>query len=232
MTLHLSSWAVGFFEAEGNFGATKRVRDNGYVNRVLILRASQKEYEPLERMVDAWTGTIRVDARGYFFWQLNGWNAYYLCERVIPYLSERRKSQADEYISVCHYREKTGPYKGKAKDPFEQLDTEMDRLSWAIGFFEGEGNFSTHAMRNGKRALTLRIEQKDPEPLKEVQTLWGGSIRTRTIKQTGKEYAQWNLQGGPALKVANTMRPYLSERRQMQLDAQLAKTPYGNPFSR
>jgi hypothetical protein len=101
-------------------------------------------------------------------------------------------------------------------------------LAWAAGFIEGEGTFAV--FRGGYFKMTAG--QVNPEPLRWIQEIFGGSLRIDTPRHQALRQAErpgrqplwrWVLCGKKAEVMANTMRPWLSTRRLEQLDAALAR---------
>lgn len=105
------------------------------------------------------------------------------------------------------------------------------RLAWAAGFIDGDG-FITIQRRNQKvkdtvyTSLYLRVGacQAQQAPLKELQSLFGGSIR---VKNSGpnregynrKEQWVWTLSCNQALEALLQLLPFLIHKKEV---AQLA----------
>lgn len=86
--------------------------------------------------------------------------------------------------------------------------TEKDVIFFA-GFYEGEGS----ACRHGKKSIVVQVPQRDPEVLFRARSLWGGSIR-----QDYREISVWVMSGDRARKFLIEIFPYLSSRRQKQIE--------------
>lgn len=93
------AWAAGFIEGEGSFG---RVGNRHHY--VFLVCASQADREPLDRLVALFSGAISVRGpnppgkRDIFRWQVTGRQAQVVYAAIRPYLSERRKTQADGWL--------------------------------------------------------------------------------------------------------------------------------------
>lgn len=89
------------------------------------------------------------------------------------------------------------------------IATEAD-LEWAAGFLEGEGSFVK--TKSGGRVSSAN-QRYTPEPLQRLQGLFGGSLRWRD----GERRWNWYACGWRAVGLMLSIYPYLSKRRQRQI---------------
>ena len=106
-----------------------------------------------------------------------------------------------------------GPlYKGLEKQKTNPTDLE---IGWAAGFLEGEGTFASR--RRGQRThLRIRANQVNPEPLRRLQHLFGGSV-SWYAKGGVNGIWMWEVSHRKARTLAHLIRPLLSSRRLSQL---------------
>jgi len=104
------AWAVGFWEGEGCVGLP-----GGYLG----ISAPQKEREPLDRLVTVFGGKVGgpYNTGCKYQWQLTGHGAWTFAERVMPYVSERRRVQLQEKIDRAKRRRPALPDYGFHKFP-------------------------------------------------------------------------------------------------------------------
>lgn len=88
-------------------------------------------------------------------------------------------------------------------------------LRWVAGFLEGEGSFY-YRSQNGFRVVA---PQKQRWPLDQLVDLVGGKVYIRG--DNGMHY--WILCGPWAVNLARSVRPFMSPRRQEQIDLALRK---------
>lgn len=92
-------------------------------------------------------------------------------------------------------------------------------VAWAAGFYEGEGYFGVkHNSYGHPSSLRLSIGQRTQEPIDRFLLIAG----------VGKVYCRWNRgkdlwvysagKTSQALDVARLLWPWLSERRQLQVE--------------
>ncbi len=101
-----------------------------------------------------------------------------------------------------------------------------EQIAWAAGFLEGEGSFS--AMSGTDHRARVSAGQKQREPLERLLAYFGGAI----YAQSKREYNMWILRGTKAFDLMCLMRPYMSPRRQGQIDIALKSSfsvPHGSP---
>ena len=101
-TVHPTSrqleWAAGFLEGEGHFERTKS--SGSY-----LVSASQKEREPLEKLLALFGGQIGVLQRGkwgtYWQWRVCGARARGVMMTVFVLMSRRRKDQIKTAFQIA-----------------------------------------------------------------------------------------------------------------------------------
>lgn len=90
------AWAAGFLEGEGNFRRTAR--------GTLVVRAAQVNREPLETLLGLLGGSLAEESRrttsgsAVHVWTLTGFAARDLLLAIRPWLSSRRREQADDVL--------------------------------------------------------------------------------------------------------------------------------------
>lgn len=94
------------------------------------------------------------------------------------------------------------------------IPTPVD-IAWAAGFLEGEGNFRTPTP--GSPSANAHATQKDPESLRRLLALFGGSIGPHGQRDIWR----WNVYGRNAIVCLEAIYPYMTERRRTQIDAVL-----------
>jgi hypothetical protein len=103
-----------------------------------------------------------------------------------------------------------------------EIPTDAD-FQWIAGFLEGEGSFCP--MSGTDKRARVGANQKEPEPLEKLLRFLGGRIylTNRTRSYDGKpchDYV-WMLRGEPAREFLIKLRPFMSKRRQCQIDKTL-----------
>lgn len=103
-------------------------------------------------------------------------------------------------------------------------------FAWFIGFWEGEGSCNVHRKvgRNGKTYWYLQITacQNESEPLEKVRHIIGSGSINGPHGSNGKQY-RWVITGDTAWELAERMLPYLSTRRQVQLNEKMEAVAAG-----
>lgn len=89
----------------------------------------------------------------------------------------------------------------------------VNDIYWSAGFLDGEGCFH----RPGR--MLISAAQKDIEPLKKLQSIWGGSINLYQQKGRANPIHQWHISGGTAAGIMMTLYSLLSTRRQQVIEA-------------
>lgn len=119
-------WLAGFLEGEGSFGLIGRPPTDLRYPRI---SASQKQREPLERLVRIVGGTIyrsrrgsssRVDS-GIWTWCLDGTHARAIMELLLPHMSPRRRTQIDASLAGEVRRPSRGEQNVKARLTADQV---------------------------------------------------------------------------------------------------------------
>ena len=93
-------------------------------------------------------------------------------------------------------------------------------LGWVVGFLEGEGHFTLN--KNTPKSpnahytayAAVGATQKTIEPLEWLQEMFGGKI---TKRKNGVH--EWELESINAIDLAKELQPYMSSRRQKQIQA-------------
>jgi hypothetical protein len=92
-------WAAGFLEGEGSF-----TNNRGYSR----IGAGQKEREPLERLQRLLGGTIHLNNRELYVWNLSV-DAATTMEALRPLMSTRRRDQIDQTLTATAEAAKERP---------------------------------------------------------------------------------------------------------------------------
>lgn len=90
-------------------------------------------------------------------------------------------------------------------------------LSWAAGFFDGEGCISFAKRirnKNPEYELTLTIGQANISPLRKFQKLFGGRLRKDNLG-----YFRWYSNSKETLKILKLIKPYMFLKKK---EAQIA----------
>jgi hypothetical protein len=82
------------------------------------------------------------------------------------------------------------------------------QLGWIAGFFEGEAYFRTQVLQGE----SIRITQKQQEPLERLHKILGGNLRKR---KTG--YYEWDVASARAAAIMMTVYSLMSPRRKEQI---------------
>lgn len=91
-------------------------------------------------------------------------------------------------------------------------------LDYYAGYFDGEGCIGFYTN------LQVGVSNTFTPALKELQNLFGGSIRTKTY--SGRPCYEWRVFGSTALAFLNEISPFLKEKRPQ---AELAIICYQSP---
>ena len=83
-------------------------------------------------------------------------------------------------------------------------------IAWAAGFLEGEGCFYSF------QTLRVSANQKQKEPLKRMQKLFGGSINQSHAKSTFGQFV-WLVTGIRAAGVMMTIYLFMSPKRKQEI---------------
>lgn len=113
-------------------------------------------------------------------------------------------------------------------------------VAWAAGFFDGEGyvtiQYGYTKAKNGKRyhrhTLRIGINHVAPEPLYEMQRLFGGSIekqKIESVKGNRQPRHRWVLNCTNAAEALKRMMPYFKNKQQVaELGLELQATMQTN----
>lgn len=86
-------------------------------------------------------------------------------------------------------------------------------LAWAAGFLEGEGSF----IYNGAGRIIVQGVQTNREPLRRLQRMFGGSIKTYH-QERRKPLHTWSVHGMRGRGVMLTLWAFMSRRRKGQIN--------------
>ena len=91
-------------------------------------------------------------------------------------------------------------------------------VAWAAGFLEGEGTFVvSHSPR-------VQATQTSLPPLEKIKALFGGTIaRKKKYKDTHTQAYVWTLSGDGAIILMKLIYPFMSTRRQAQIQAAIKR---------
>lgn len=92
-------------------------------------------------------------------------------------------------------------------------------LGWIVAFLEGEGWFGLRRKEDGRASPVITASQKDLEPLHHLKRLLGGAIYRYDRRN---KVSVWTATGLLAQHVMQLVQPYMSRRRQKQMEAALA----------
>ncbi len=128
-----------------------------------------------------------------------------------------------------HQDQFTTPRQARIIAAAETLEQQLDvDIAWAAGIFEGEGciiqDYSSAARSDGARYpdFKLRIVMTDKDVLDKVTGVLGGGVWGNKPQRDGnKPTWVWQVSGRVAEDVAETLRPWLCERRTAILDEKL-----------
>lgn len=113
-------------------------------------------------------------------------------------------------------------------------------VSWAAGFFDGEGYVNIQKRSHPKYIgyyLRVGINHVAIEPLLEMQRLFGGTItkqNEKTVVGNRKARHRWITSTGQAAKILQQMLPYMKNKNKvvaLALDFQQTIGPRGQPTS-
>lgn len=128
-----------------------------------------------------------------------------------------RRGQPGYKEHLAYKRDRAAAIRAGTWDPRKSLEptvvaTESD-FEWSAGFLEGEGYFTRPAS-----SLTVGANQRyTAEPLQRLLFLFGGSLRW---SDRDRRWV-WGAYGSRARDVMLALYPYLSKRRQRQINSVL-----------
>lgn len=97
-------------------------------------------------------------------------------------------------------------------------------LGWVVGFLEGEGSFYCGTAKY--RTVLIRASQVQLSPLIQLRDYTGiGKITREQKKKAPRQqpfYSYW-VAGSPARALCTKLRPYMSPKRQAQIDTALER---------
>lgn len=96
-------------------------------------------------------------------------------------------------------------------------------LAWAAGFIDGEGCITTRVRRKKRTTrsydLLLTVGQVNPEPLRRLEAMFGGSTTIRPTQR--RPLHVWRVANNRAAEALRAMRPFLVGKA-IQADLALA----------
>jgi hypothetical protein len=75
----------------------------------------------------------------------------------------------------------------------------MDKLSYLMGLFDGEGTICPAFRRDGYISLHVAVQMAGKNVLEMFKEQWGGSVSTRPAKPNRIELDTWTLTGSKAI---------------------------------
>lgn len=96
--------------------------------------------------------------------------------------------------------------------------TDETNFFWLVGLLEGEGSFLKPSPSK-PREPKIDVEMKDEDVIRRVSALFGVGYRKRDRhRENASVTFHVRLAGKRAVQLMWRLRPYLSERRQQQID--------------
>lgn len=86
-------------------------------------------------------------------------------------------------------------------------------VAWAAGFLEGEGSFGGVRTSYSQNVSAFQVQR---EPLDRLQRMFGGYLHPRR-RQDRKDAYYWRVNGEQARRVMVVLYPWMSPRRQEQM---------------
>ena len=114
--------------------------------------------------------------------------------------------------------------------PYIDPDLSPVDLAWVCGFLEGEGSFGAYETNKkpSKKYARVQCSNTDLECIERLKALLGGNVykqKPREGKPHYKPIYMWSLNASEQAKgVMRLMQPYMSTRRQAQIDVVLASS--------
>lgn len=95
-------------------------------------------------------------------------------------------------------------------------------LGWVVGFLEGEGTF-----RGVGPNILVAAPQAQREPLDRIQRYTGlgrirGPYKSPSVPAHHSPIYKWQVNGRAAAALMRVLRPHMSPKRQVQIDAAFA----------
>ncbi len=100
----------------------------------------------------------------------------------------------------------------------------FDEFSWAVGIIEGEGTIGAHHNRPPRGRSTyyqlhVGVTSTDEDVIIRLKLFFGGTSNGPHRRPPDKPYWRWSVQSREAVvTLVNRIRPYMSPRRQRQID--------------
>ena len=97
------------------------------------------------------------------------------------------------------------------------MASSVEQLTWAAGFFDGEGTvyIYSHSSSHRYRYLAISVSQRDPRPLLVFRELFGGSIhRHEHTRGVEADIWKWEVRNRLAGAALVQLLPYLLLKRE------------------
>ena len=225
------AYAAGFFDAEGCV-VTSRHKRATCEQLLLSAVIANTNHEVLLWFQSLFGGNIvhcPAKARKQEHWRWSVWcnQASRFLHAIISYLVLKREAAdwgvrlqlarlpAHRHLAFNHVR-KANARKDHAKLErflYQYEGRHKAALSYAAGFYDGEGNLHTCRTRRGYKDVNLQIGNTELGVLVWLQYKFGGSIRERTGDPSfaGRKNRFWTLtvKSRQALTMVNRLKPYL-----------------------
>lgn len=110
--------------------------------------------------------------------------------------------------------------------PRSTMSPSIRDIAWASGFLEGEGAF--YCEKSGCERIQAR--QVEEEPLRVVQSIFGGSMQLRKNNRRGfgvdtvQPINEWRTSGSRARGIMMTVYPFMGSRRKAQIRMALGRS--------
>jgi hypothetical protein len=106
------------------------------------------------------------------------------------------------------------------------------QVGWVAAFLEGEGSFTAGGANYpcATRRATVKASQLEREVLDRLKLLLGGTIYNQPNGRNS--IFVWQVTAQKARSLAAWLRPYMSQRRQGQIDAMLIRCAPQKSWSR
>ena len=103
-------------------------------------------------------------------------------------------------------------------------------VSWAAGFFEGEGSLSV----TKDFTLHARVPQVDREPLDRLRELFGGNIRNKCASGNRKPCLEWSICNAAVIRLLLAIQKFvvrtrIKDRIRMAMEFQEIKADRSRP---
>lgn len=86
-------------------------------------------------------------------------------------------------------------------------------ISYAAGYFDGEGCIWVTGISNGNFLLKIRVLTTDEESVRLFYELFGNLFTVAYKTKTGRQLYRWQADGESALHILNVLLPFLRAKR-------------------